>query len=321
MKTNKMNKSVIILSSLLLTSLVGCDLLGVAPKKETKKVNKAEAVPAVAPAAVEALAPEAAVKPLAANELARVGSWTLTVEEFNERLKLLKQGLPDFDENDSKSKEMVLDELIRQQLLVKDAEESDIANQKDIKDAVEDFRKTLLVQELANRLTKSVAATEEDAQKYYTENKDLFVEPIKWKAREIVLADEATAKAVLVQVLQGGDFAEIAKTQSKGKTAASGGELKEFTKAPFTAMQTAIANVEAGNVSAVFKGPDGFYLVKVDAKSGGQAKAFADVKTELIAGLTLRKQQQAVLDHLNTLAEKNKVEINKGLIGAFDAKK
>ncbi len=66
-------------------------------------------------------------------------------------LILLKQQLPDFKENDPNTKNAVLDELIRQQLLVKEAEDSDIGNTKEIKDAVEDFRKTLLVQEIASR--------------------------------------------------------------------------------------------------------------------------------------------------------------------------
>ncbi len=95
------------------------------------------------------------------NVLVRIGNWTLTADEFNKRLNLLKQQLPDFKENDTNSKNAVLDELIRQQLLVKDAEDSDIGNTKEIKDAIEDFRKTLLVQELASRLTKDVAATED----------------------------------------------------------------------------------------------------------------------------------------------------------------
>lgn len=322
MKKGKNNLSVIILSSLFLTTLVGCDLLGLGDKKEVKKPVQKAPAKAEAPQAASAPAiKEEAAKPLAANELARVGSWVLTTEEFNERLKLLKQGLPDFDENDEQSKQMVLDELIRQQLLVTDAENSEIAKQKDIKDAVEDFRKTLLVQELANRLTKNVVATEDDAQKYYNENKELFVEPIEWKVREIVSTDEAAAKTVLVTVLQGADFAETAKTQSKGKTAAQGGEIEEFTKAPSAAMQAAIANLEVGGISGVFKGDEGHYIVKVEGKKGGQAKPFAEIKTELVSGLTLRKQQQAVLDHLNMLAEKTKIEVNKNILGVTQSKK
>jgi peptidyl-prolyl cis-trans isomerase C len=281
--------------------LTGCDLLGLGPKKQ-------EAVKTQSTAQVQG--------PLPKDVLARIGNWTLTSKEFNERLKLLKQGLPDFKDNDANTKKMVLDELIRQQLLVKDAQDSGIGDSKEIKDAVEDFRKTLLVQELANRMTKDVAANETDARLWYDENKDKFTQPITWKVREIVVADEATAKNALVQILQGGDFAQIAQTQSKGNTAAMGGELKPFVtgKAPFEAMQSAISNLEEGSTSSVFKGPQGYYIVKVDSKKGGTVKAFADVKSDLINGLTMQKQQAVILEHLNKLAEKNKVEINKDLV-------
>ncbi len=292
-----------VLTSILTITFIGCDLIN-PPKKQTKQnVKKEQAQPVVDQG------------PLPSNVLVRVGTWSLTEDQFNERLKLLKEGMPDFDASKPGNKESVLNELIRQQLLVKDAEESGIGQQKEITDAVDDFRRTLMVQESANRLTKSIAATEKEAQDYYDQNKNVFVEPIEWKAREIIVADETTAKNVLVQILQGADFGETAKAQSKGKTAATGGVLAVFTKAPFAAMQTTIANLDVGGTSGVFKGPEGYYLVKVDEKKGGAAKAFADVKTELISGLTLRKQQQAILDHINTLAEKTKVEINKALLG------
>lgn len=305
------NVSKIIVTALVPMVFVGCDLLGLSPKKTDSKAKTTVSSQAVENQQVAQNAPG----PIPKDVLVRIGSWSLSQTEFNERLKLLKQGLPDFNENDPQSKQLVLDELIRQQLLVTDAQNSDIAKSKDIVDAVEDFRKTLMVQELANRLTKDVVATEDEAQKYYNENKPLFADPIKWKAREIVVGDETTAKNILVQLLQGGDFAQIAQTQSKGKTAAKGGQLEEFTKAPFEAMQAAIANLEANGTSAVFKGPEGYYIVRVDAKSGGTPKAFAEVKKELTAGLTLRKQQEVVLNHLNKLADQYKVEINNDLVG------
>ena len=246
----------------------------------------------------------------------RIGKWTLTADDFNERINLLKQQLPDFKENDANAKNAVLEELVRQQLLVKDAEDSDIGNTKEIKDAIEDFRRTLLVQELASRMTKDVAATEDDARAYYDANKDRFAQPVTWQASQIVVGDETTAKNILVQVLQGGDFSQIAKAQSKSSDAAEGGKLKPFMmgKAPFDAMQTAISNLDEVGISGVFKGPEGFYIVKVDSKTGGTSKPFADVKKDLIYGLTMQKQQAVILSHLKELAEKNKPEYNKELI-------
>ncbi len=303
MKRASSGVSVLTAAFLFTIIFTGCDFFN--PSKKAAK--KDASAPAMAPSATETAMPKDA--------LVRVGSWMLTGQQFEERLKLLKEGLPDFDATKPGSKEALLNELIRQQLLVKDAESSGLARESDITEAVEDFRRTLLVQKLANQLTKGIVVDEKEAQEYYDQNKDLFVEPVQYTAREIVVGDETTAKNILVQVLQGADFAETARTQSKGKTASNGGALPAFAKAPFEAMQSAIANLDAGGISAVFKGPEGFYIVKVDSKKGGAMKPFAGVKQDLISGLTLRKQQKAILDHINQLAEKTKIEINKELLG------
>ncbi len=297
-----------------IVSLTGCDLLGLGPKKQDNSNKQPEAT--AAPAAPVAQNSQEAQGPLPGDVLVRMGNWTLTASDFNSRLNLLKQQLPDFKENDPNSKSAVLDELVRQQLLVKEAESSDISDTKEIKDAIEDFRKTLLVQEMASRLTKDVVATEDDARAYYDANKDKFIEPIIWNVSQIVVGDEATAKSILVQILQGGDFTQLAKTQSKASNALEGGKLKPFlnSNAPFDAMQKAISDLDAGGVSAIFKGPEGFYIVKVNSKKGGSLKPFIDVKKDLIYGLTMQKQQEVILKHLKDLAEKNKPEYNKELI-------
>lgn len=303
------NKYLIIgISGAILFGAAGCDLLA-PPKTNTKKETAQSAKEQKAP--VDKKQDQAAVLP--DNVVAKVGSWTLTAEEFNQRLQLLKQGLPEFNENDPQTKATVLNELVRQQLLVKDAEDSDISAKKDIKDAVEDFRRTLLVQELANRLTKGVSATEEEAQKYYDDNKALF---INWKVRQILVPDEMVAKDLVVKILQGADFAALAKENSKDKTAADGGLIPDLTRIP-TEVQKALISMEAGSTSSVIKAPNGYYIVHVDEK---KPEPFANVKEELLSGLTLRKQQEIILNHINKLAEKNKVDVNEKLLG-LDNKK
>lgn len=288
-------------------AFAGCDLLAPpqkAAKKQPVENKKEEKKPAVSEEKTA----------LPDNIVAKVGSWSLTADDFNQRLKMLKQGLPEFDENDPQTKATVLNELIRQQLLVNEAEASDIGSQKEIKEAIEDFRRTVLVQELANRLTKGVAATEEEAQEYYNQNKTLF---INWKVRQIVVSDEAVAKDLVVKILQGGDFAALAKENSKDKaTASEGGLVADLSRMP-DEVQKALVSMEAGSTSSVIKTPGGYYIVHVDEK---KQEDFAKIKDELISGLTLRKQQTAIFEHINKLAEKNKVDVNEKLLG-LDNKK
>jgi len=299
-----------------LVFLTGCDLLGIGPKKDNNAQTQTTApVQVQAPQSTPEM-PNPVPGPIPSNALVRIGNWTLTQEDFTNRINLLKQQLPDFKDTDANSKNAVLGELVRQQLLVQEAEDSGIANTPEIKDAVEDFKKTLLVQEMASRLTKNVIATEDDARNYYEANLEKFKEPVTWDVSQIVVPDEATAKNILVQILQGGDFASLAQTQSKAANGPQGGKLDPFVsgKAPFDAMQTAIDGLDVGGVSGVFKGPEGSYIVKVNSKKGGDTKSFADVKKDLIYGLTMQKQQEVLLSHLKDLADKYKPERNDALI-------
>ena len=61
--------------------------------------------------------------------LARVGSWSITTKEFDERLAALKEVIPEFDSTNLADRRLVLDELVNQQVLVLGAERSGLAGQ------------------------------------------------------------------------------------------------------------------------------------------------------------------------------------------------
>ncbi len=279
----------------------------------TPQASKPQATPLPAPA-------PSAKAPLPANVLARVGDWTLTLEEFNERLRRLKEVAPDFDLTNDEDKRLILEELVRQQLLIADAEQSGVAKQKDVVDAVEEFRRTILVREVANKLAEGIKATEADAETYYNENKQVFTDPTEWHVREIVTNTPEGAKELLIQLLGAADFTQTAKERSITKSAANGGDLGFIKQAPFPQMETVLSTMAVGDISSVFKGPEGFYIIKLEEKRGGTAKNFAQVKEEVVSGLTLLKQQEAILNHLNTLSQKIPIQVNESLLGPIKKK-
>ena len=292
---------------------IGCDLIS--PKKAPAPVKKVESAPAAdvnsLPSTVNASNKDEA---LPKDMLARVGDWTLTMNEFNQRIEGIKKAIPEFDSTKVDAKRMVLDELIRQQLLVQEARQENLERAQDIRDAVKDFENTLLVQELVSNLTKDVKATEQEAQAYYDKNPNLFVKPVEKQLREIVVPTEVEAKDILVQVLQGADFAQTARDRSKSKNASNGGDLGFVTEAPFEQMQKAVAGLSKAGISSVFQGPEGYYIVKVEDVKGGDKASFDDIKEDLIKGLTIQKQQQVVLEKLADVTNKVSVQVNTDLI-------
>lgn len=249
-----------------------------------------------------------------ANVLARVGNWTITGEEFNERLSALKEAVPDFDTTSMDARKLVLETLVRQQLLVSEAEKVGLANQKDIEAAVEEFRRTLIVQEIVKNLVRDIKVSDEEASAFYEAQKAVLVEPAQWHLRSVVVDSQLKADELSTQLLQGADFVEIAKQNSIGDNAAQGGDLGFISEAPFPEMQNAVAALNAGEISSVFKGPQGFYIVKVEEKKDGAPIPFEEIKGDIIKNQLMLKQQQAILDYVEKLKGQTKVEIREDLL-------
>ena len=295
-----------IFSFVLLFAICGCDKIPFLSQffPSSKKVE-----PQPAPAPVVPVQEE-----LPADVLARVGKWTLTPDAFKEKLNSLKEAIPDFNTNSLDSKKLVLEELIRQQLLVQDAEANGLAQKKDILDAVDEFRRTLLVREMATKITEGMDTTDQEAQDYYNQNKGSFMSPAEWHLREIVVPTQDEAKEILIELLKGTDFATMAQTRSKSKSAAKGGDLGPLKELPFPQMETAVSALDVGSVSSVFKGPEGYYIVKLEEKKGGVPFKFEEIKGEIKTGLTLQKQQQKILSYIDELKGKTKVETREELL-------
>jgi len=255
-----------------------------------------------------------ALAPMKANTLVRLGSWSITIEEFEERLDALKEVVPGYDITDPEARRLVLDELINQQVLVLGAEETGLTRQKDIQAAVEEFRRTLIVREVARQLVENIAMSDTEARAFYDENKEAMVGPAQWHVREIVVASKDEATNVLAEILKGAEFAEMAKQYSTGTTAAQGGDLGFITQEPFPQMGNALLPLEEGDVSGVFKGPEGYYIVKLEEKKGGDPIGFDEIKDDIVQSQTLLAQQQVILEHLERLKARTNIEINEQLL-------
>src|SRR5438552_17132446 len=101
--------------------------------------------------------------------------------------------MPDFNPADKEARKFVLDEIVKQQLLVEEAQRRGLDKNKDVVQAVEEFRRTLLVRELATQMTKEIQTTDAEAEEYYNQNKKDFVAPGEWHVREIMVDTEDEA--------------------------------------------------------------------------------------------------------------------------------
>ncbi len=146
----------------------------------------------------------------------------------------------------------------------------------------------------------------------------MLQEPEQRNLSEIVTNTEDEAKQVYIELLKGGDFTALSKQSSKSPKAAEGGNLGMVGLDPDPKKrvrfdkfyEVAFApSLEAGGISSIFKGPDGFYIVKVESVKKSEVKPLAELKDNIKSWLLFEKQQNAITELADKLKKQIKVEI------------
>ena len=287
--------------------LVGCDKLTFLSSIFPSQVKKQELPPEETPQIQGTL-------------LAKVDNWVLTLEDFNRKLEILKDLPADpntgqkikietFDE-----KKALLEELIRQQLLVQDAKMRGLDRKKEFIAAIEEVKRGQLAAEDMNLLTEDVKVESKEIEDTYNQYRGSFTDSVQWHIREIVVSTMDQANQVLIEALRGTDFASLATQYSKSASASKGGDLGFISQAKFPQLESALASLEAGQVSSVIKGPDGFYIVKLIEKKGGKEKSLSEVWDQIKEFLTAQKRFNKLQEYLSKLKQNAKIEIREDLL-------
>ncbi len=268
---------------------------------------------------VEAAAPEPVVK---GTVIARVNNIPITLEELNQEVEDYNAMIPE-DKPEAKitSRDKKLDylknEMVRRVLLYQDALDRGLLNRDSLQRELEKTKQSLMVVELAKDEAKKVDVSSAEIEEYYNTYKSELKEPEERRVREIVVPTEAEARDILIQLLQGADFTALAKERSKSPSAANGGDLGMISKGKKFSGFDAVAfseSLDAGQVSNIFKGPDGYYIVKVEEKRGGKQKSLSELWDDIKRGLLFVKQQKQIEDLISKLSQKSKIEVYEGEI-------
>ncbi len=129
-----------------------------------------------------------------------------------------------------------------------------------------------------------VEVSDEDAEKYYAENKEKFVSEKKVHALHILFKPDNLDDAVKVKELltNGADFGEMAKEYSECPSKESGGDLGFFGKGQMVPeFEQASFEATVDEVSEPVKTQFGYHLIKVIENSEAGSLEFDEVKDNL----------------------------------------
>jgi len=252
--------------------------------------------------------------------LAQVNDWKIGLDDFNKRLKALEPLAEQqkLDIADVEFKKKALDELVKTVLLSEEAKTRGVDKKRDIIEAIESYKQTLLAESLLADVLKEIDVTDVEIDNFYNQNKDYFKKPEQVKIREIAVNDKNTADNLYIRILQGEDFSLIAAQSSTADSKNKGGDLgylgynpdekfKKFWEVAFT--------LDKGEISNIFKSEDGkFYIIKAEDKIEGKITPLEEIKEDIKKALVIDKETKALEELVSLIKQKAKVIINEDLL-------
>ena len=207
------------------------------------------------------------------------------------------------------AKKNLLEQLISFELFNKFGKEMELDKTEEFKEALESVTKEILTSMAMNKALGDVTVTEEDAKKYYDENKDAFSVPPTVSARHILVSTEEEANKVREEINNGLSFADAAMKYSSCPSKEQGGNLGEFSKGMMVPeFEKASFDAEIGAISEPVKTQFGYHLIVVDSKNEGSVKSFEEVKNSVVNELLKKAQHKKYEDLLQQLEGKYGVE-------------
>lgn len=199
----------------------------------------------------------------------------------------------------------LLEFLIDNQLFAEAAEADKLGQGPEFETRLNYLKRRALREMYFEKVIKGSVA-EADARKIYDDQVKLLKPEEEVQARHILVESEDKAKELKEKIKGGGDFAALAKENSKDPgSKEDGGNLGYFGRGQMVPQFEEVAfKLAKGDVSDPIQTQFGWHLVKLEDKRTKQPPAFEIVKDRIVQSLLLQKAQQSA----TTLRAQAKIE-------------
>lgn len=203
-------------------------------------------------------------------------------------------------------KEQLLEELIQRELLVQDATKKNLGQSPEVSERLQMATRSLLSQAAIQDYLKSNPVTDEVIKVEY--DKEMAkVSGTEYKARHILVKEEAEAKKLIEELKKEANFEELAKKHSTGPSGPQGGDLGWFVEGQMVEdfSKAVVALKKGGFTQEPIKTQFGWHIILREDSRAKTPPPFESVKEQLRPAL----EQQKIKTMLDDLRKQAKVEI------------
>lgn len=247
--------------------------------------------------------------------VARVNGTPISEGAF---LRALTQATGAGADDTSELRAAVRSQLIARELFLQQAKRQKIEEDPKVKEAMREARDAAMVQVFLQHSVKPKPVTEEDVRKEY-ESAKAGLGDTEYKPRVMLMQDQASARAVIAQLKNGGSFDALARLYSSAPSASRGGALDWVSiRTPIAAGKTqgipvqvaqAMVKLKKGMLTAEPIEADGrWYVVHMDDVRATSIPDYESVKPTLRRMLEARELERAAEALVKDLLAKSKVE-------------
>lgn len=267
--------------------------------------------------------------------LASANGRIITLESFNARIQAYNDEIqasrdipdsvkPDYLIKTVEDKKRLLDGMVERELLVAEAIARGLDKDKELLEAVKALKEQLLFARLIELEKTKAELDTGEVEDYYNLYKDAFAIPEERKVSIIVVPGEARAKEILISLLQGSDFAALARANSTDESAPGGGDIgfivrklpfpQPEKKMMFQKFEEVAFSLELNKPSTIFKGPQGFYIIKVTEIKEARQMPLPEVYEDIQQGLLLKEQDDALKTLIGNLRKSANIIVHDNLL-------
>ena len=212
--------------------------------------------------------------------------------------------------NNEQGKKQLLEQTIAFELMNKFGEEIELNKTTEYKETVNNLAKEILTQMTINKILSEVTITDDEAKKFFEDNKEKFQEAATVAAKHILVENEEEANNIKKQIEAGTlTFEEAAMKYSTCPSKEQGGNLGAFGRGMMVPEFEEVAfNLEIGELSDPVQTQFGYHLIIVEAKNEAKEKSFDEVKDMVTGQLIQEAQQKKYIDVVLELEKKYGVD-------------
>jgi peptidyl-prolyl cis-trans isomerase C len=233
---------------------------------------------------------------LSKNTVATVNGKKITQKQYQAHLKLRQAQKPKGQQQAPVSRQAILDELINREVLLQKAKKLKLHKDKKVITQLKQLKDNVLIQAVLSQSPASKPVSDKELKKIYDQQVG-NADPTEYKARHILVKDEAAAKKLISELNDGENFEDLAKKASTGPSVKYGGDLGWFSSEKMVpAFSKATAKLKKGTHSQKpVKTQFGFHIIKLEDTRKRTLPKFEDVKNQILPMVQSQRLQEYVM--------------------------